>query len=117
MSAPVPAYVYNATVLRWVDGDTVDLDIDLGFHVHTNSRCRLLGIDTPERGRTNWAEASAYAKKAAPAGTGVVIESQLSADKYGRLLVTVHVGDRIINQSLIDAGLAVSYGGGHKPDS
>ena len=41
-------YEYNAIVERVVDGDTVDLRIDLGFSVWISERCRLIGIDTPE---------------------------------------------------------------------
>lgn len=42
-------YSYNANVIRVIDGDTVDLDIDLGFRARLhNVRCRLIGIDTPE---------------------------------------------------------------------
>lgn len=118
MTAIAPAYVYNATILRWIDGDTVDLAVDLGWRIGINARCRLIGIDTPERGHHNWAEATANAKKIAPAGTLVVIESQLSPDKYGRLLVTVHIGaEATVNQLQLDAGLAVPYDGGHKPES
>lgn len=48
-------YSYNANVIRVIDGDTVDLDIDLGFKTYLHSvRCRLIGIDTPEsRGKRN----------------------------------------------------------------
>lgn len=115
MSAPAPAYVYNATVVRWVDGDTADLDIDFGRHIHQTVRCRLLGIDTPERGHVNWAEASANAKRDAPAGSRVVVATELDRDdKYGRLLATIYVGELNINQDQIDDGLAVPYDGGHK---
>ena len=41
-------YEYGAKVSKVVDGDTVDLDIDLGFGIWIKERCRLLGIDTPE---------------------------------------------------------------------
>lgn len=41
-------YFYKATCLRVVDGDTIDLDIDVGFHTHVHERVRLAGIDTPE---------------------------------------------------------------------
>ena len=41
-------YRYNAKVMRVVDGDTLDLEIDLGFNIKINERVRLFGIDTPE---------------------------------------------------------------------
>lgn len=45
-------YEYRASVIRVIDGDTVDLRIDLGFEVGLNMRVRLAGIDAPERGKT-----------------------------------------------------------------
>ena len=47
-------YEYRAKLKRVVDGDTVDFVVDLGFHVHTTIRTRLLGVDTPERGHPDW---------------------------------------------------------------
>ena len=41
-------YVYNCKVLNVVDGDTIDIEIDLGFHIKVKERVRLLGVDTPE---------------------------------------------------------------------
>lgn len=41
-------YEYNAVITNVVDGDTFDMDIDLGFHIHIHERVRLLGVDTPE---------------------------------------------------------------------
>ena len=43
-----PQFIYNADVTRVIDGDTLDLDVDLGFKVHVRVRVRLFGIDTPE---------------------------------------------------------------------
>ena len=48
-----PAYVYRAKARRIVDGDTVDMDVDLGFFVSVRIRFRLKGIDTPEIFRQN----------------------------------------------------------------
>lgn len=41
-------HIYSAKVLKVIDGDTIDADLDLGFRIHTNVRFRLNGIDTPE---------------------------------------------------------------------
>lgn len=49
---------YRGKVLKVVDGDTVDILIDLGFEVHRKVRCRLLGVNTPERGKENYKEAT-----------------------------------------------------------
>lgn len=107
-------YKYKATVVRWVDGDTVDLFVDLGFHHFVKTRFRLYGIDTPERGHENWAEASNFSKLAAPAGTDIVVDVYKDADKYGRWLANIHVGEVSINDALVAAGLAVPYYGGTK---
>ena len=54
-------YTYAARLVRVVDGDTVDLDIDLGFHITVRERFRLAGIDTPElRDRNTELRAAAY---------------------------------------------------------
>ena len=42
-------YEYKAIITNVVDGDTFDMDIDLGFHIHIHERVRLLGVDTPEK--------------------------------------------------------------------
>ena len=107
-------YRYKAAIDRWVDGDTVDLYVDLGFHMYQKTRFRLYGIDTPERGNVNWGEATDHAELMAPVGTDVIIEVYKAADKYGRWLVNIFVDDVSVNQSLVAAGLAVDYYGGTK---
>lgn len=52
-------YEYRARVLRVVDGDTVDFEVDLGFSVKIKIRTRLAGVDTPERGHEDWSRATA----------------------------------------------------------
>ena len=52
-------YEYRAKVDRVIDGDTVDFIIDLGFHIKTKIRGRLDGVDTPERGHSDWHLATA----------------------------------------------------------
>ena len=51
-------YTYKAKLVRCVDGDTIDVEIDLGFYMTAKIRGRLLGVDTPERGRENFHEAT-----------------------------------------------------------
>lgn len=107
-------YRYKARVDKWVDGDTLDLYVDLGFHHYVKTRFRLYGIDTPERGDALWGEASDFAKNAAPVGTDVIIDVFKDADKYGRWLVNIHVEGTSVNDALVAAGLAVPYYGGTK---
>lgn len=102
-------YQYNATVSRWVDGDTVDMVVDLGFRVITAQRFRLLGdtetpiIDTPERSEPGYVEARQVAESVHPPGSKVVIstEKPLAGDKYGRYLVLLPA----VNAALRAAGL------------
>lgn len=113
-------YSYKATVIRIVDGDTVWLEVDLGFRMKTINDFRLYGVDTPERGQPGWSEAKEFVNKMAPPGTEVTIDTYKDPDKYGRWLVeiTLQSDNRIFRQSinlqLMNAGLAKSYFGGHK---
>lgn len=112
----IPQYGYKATVVRWVDGDTVWLDVDLGFRIQSVTAFRLYGIDTPERGQLGYTEATARCNVLAPAGSVVSIKSYKNPDKYGRWLAELFVGESItsINQTLLDEKLAVEYFGGAK---
>jgi micrococcal nuclease len=111
-------------VHKVVDGDTIDVDIDLGFSVSFFSRVRLAGIDTPES-RTTDAKEKALGlevkekiKKELAAAKDVVIKTEKpdSSEKYGRILGWVFLdGSEIsLNQKLIDEGYAWTYGGGTK---
>lgn len=81
-------YNYLARVLRWVDGDTVKMEVDLGFHVKITETFRLLGVDTPERGEPNYNEAKSMAESLAPVGSLVYVRTH-KQDKYGRWLVDI----------------------------
>lgn len=104
-------YRYKAKVVKWVDGDTVDLYVDLGFYHFVKTRFRLYGIDTPERGHELWSTATDHASEMAPVDTDVVIEVYKDPDKYGRWLVNISVAGTSVNESLVAAGLAVPYYG------
>ena len=108
-------YEYEATVRRWVDGDTVDVDIDLGFGlIYSNQRIRLYGIDAPEQRTRDLVEkerglaATAYVNEQAPVGSKVVIKTYKD-DKYGRILGEIFVGDTNLNTLLTVEGYAVRY--------
>ena len=111
-------------VHKVVDGDTIDVDIDLGFSVSFFSRVRLAGIDTPES-RTTDAKEKALGlevkekiKKELAAAKDVVIKTEKpdSSEKYGRILGWVFLdgAEVSLNQKLIDEGYAWTYGGGTK---
>lgn len=109
-----------AQVMRVVDGDTVDLSIDVGFYLHAGLRFRLLGIDTPERGQPGAAEATAYTRRwldnnLSLADVGVELRATTwRADSFGRWLADVYsfdttTGIRVAGLSgdLIEHGHAV----------
>ena len=108
-------------VLKVVDGDTIDVDIDLGFDISYTQRVRLAGIDTPESRTTDkkekelGLEVKDRLKKAIDAATSVVIKTEKpdSSEKYGRILGWVFLDDNkvSINQTLIDEGYAWGYMG------
>jgi len=112
-------YEYEAEIVRWVDGDTVDLRVSLGFGITRADRFRLYGIDTPERGQPGHGEATAFCMGAAPVGSLVTIRSlkpDLRQDKYGRWLaeITPITSATTVNEALVAAGLARPYLGGKK---
>lgn len=80
-------YIFKAKVLRVVDGDTLEMRIDLGFHTHTVRKVRLLGVDTPERGQENYNEAKAFTTSAV-LGKDVYVQTY-QADAFGRYLADV----------------------------
>ena len=117
-------YEYGCQVTRIVDGDTVDVILDLGFSILHKCRVRLYGIDTPESRTRDKDEkargkiASKYLKDAIDNGKKVVLRSKLkdSKGKYGRVLGEVIVDDININVSMIENYLAVAYHGQSKDD-
>lgn len=118
-------YEYHVKkVNKIVDGDTIDVDIDLGFDVSFSSRVRLAGIDTPESRTTDLKEKALglevkeKIKKELAAAKDVVIKTEKpdSSEKYGRILGWVFLDGNTVslNQQLIDQGYAWTYGGGTK---
>lgn len=98
-------WTYPATIVRWVDGDTVDVTVDVGFRGTRQERLRLLGVDTPERGEEGFNEARAYCEYLAPQYTRVVIRTSKS-DSFGRWLVEIWTGTEMIGEALLAKGLA-----------
>jgi micrococcal nuclease len=115
---------YVKKVTKVVDGDTIDVEIDLGFDISFSSRVRLAGIDTPESRTTDkmekalGLEVKAYLKNAIDGAKTVVIKTEKmdSSEKYGRILGWVFLdGSEIsINQKMIDEGYAWGYMGDTK---
>jgi micrococcal nuclease len=101
-------YHYKARLLKAVDGDTVDLEVDLGFHVHTRMRFRLEAIDTPERGQQGYQAATEHLQRLLE-DRDICVESRKTG-KYGRWLATLYVGNKNINAQMIKDGYAREYG-------
>lgn len=85
-------HTYRALVVRVVDGDTVDLDVDLGFHLTARIRARLARVDTPERGEPGWAFAGDELRRLlgeAADDEGYVIVRTSKTGKYGRWIAEI----------------------------
>ena len=117
-------FEYKCKLVKVVDGDTVDVDIDLGFGVWLqNQRIRLYGIDTPES-RTSDAEEKKYGLAAKQrmqewldGGNLKIVTHKDAKGKFGRILGELwYAGTHNINQKLIDNHHAVAYHGQSKED-
>ena len=115
-------YEYNIKkVTKVVDGDTIDVDIDLGFNISFAQRVRLAGIDTPEsrtkdaREKALGLEVKNKVKSAIESAKTVIIKTELpdSTEKYGRILGWVYLDGaaKSLNEQLIDEGYAWGYMG------
>lgn len=109
-------YTYKAIVSRWIDADSVILEIDQGFNQwKLNARCRLKFIDAPEKEDPLHKEAYLYVNQLAPVGSDVIIRTYKPSrlkDKWGRYLVEIWTGEPYtvsLNQDLINKGLAKVY--------
>jgi micrococcal nuclease len=113
-----PAYLYRAVVVRVIDGDTIDVDIDLGFYVWIKKqRIRLLGIDAPEAKGETRPEGLAATKhlKSLIEGESIILRTVKGDDggdrddSFGRWLGTVYHGDIDVNAEMIRSGYAKPY--------
>jgi micrococcal nuclease len=113
-------YEYHVkNITNVVDGDTIDVDIDLGFDISFSSRVRLAGIDTPESRTTDKAEkvlgleAKEYLKKKLKDAKSIIIKTEKmdSSEKYGRILGWLYVNDDTVsvNDHMINDGYAWGY--------
>ena len=131
MTPPNRKSCYNFRVTkinRVVDGDTIDVTIDLGFDLYKKERVRVAGVDTPEKrtrdleekelgkDATNWLKEKL--EGAISGDDDLVIRTELvgGVGKYGRLLGWLYIGDRdvSINEEMIAEGYAWAYDGGTK---
>tara|TARA_B100001939_G_scaffold181027_1_gene156001 strand:+ start:1098 stop:1436 length:339 start_codon:yes stop_codon:yes gene_type:complete len=111
-------YYYKTEVLRVVDGDTVDVRIDLGFNVWHKCRVRLVGINAPESRTRNLEEkARGLAAKQWLIDRLEYKEVEMQSHgtgKYGRVLGELYVEGVNINKLMVEKGHAVEYDGGKR---
>jgi micrococcal nuclease len=100
------SWTVPATVLRVVDGDTVELLLDLGWHIGYTARCRVIGINAPEMNTAEGVAAKAFAVDRLPVGAEVTFISR-SLDKYGRPLGHIYIGADDFGYLMLTAGHAV----------
>ena len=131
MTPPNRKSCYNFRVVginRVLDGDTIDVTIDLGFDLYKKERVRVAGVDTPEKrtrdleekalgiDATNWLKEKL--EGALAGDDDLVIRTELvgGVGKYGRLLGWLYLGDAAVslNEVMIDEGYAWAYDGGTK---
>ena len=120
---------YSATVTKVVEGDTIDVVIDLGFDIKIRQRVRVAGVDTPEKRTRNkeekklgldatfWLEDQLT--DAVNSGYALTIRTELdkgATGKYGRLLGWLYIGDATVslNEQMVEEGYAWEYDGGTK---
>ena len=131
MTPPSRKSCYNFRVIkinRVVDGDTIDVTIDLGFDLYKKERVRVAGVDTPEKrtrdleekalgiDATNWLKK--HLDTAIAGEEDLIIRTELvgGVGKYGRLLGWLYIGDAelSLNEKMITEGYAWGYDGGTK---
>jgi micrococcal nuclease len=115
----IPDYQYKATVIDVHDGDTVRLDVDLGFRVHFNLQSRLYGINAPELNTVEGRRARSHllfllgAGDATPTNTIYLRTIKDGQEKYGRYLAELFRRDLpgmpSVNQLMVSDGFAVAY--------
>ena len=132
MTPPSRKSCYNFRVTKInkvLDGDTIDVTIDLGFDLYKKERVRVAGVDTPEKrtrdleekalgiDATNWLKKK-LEDTIAGDGDELTIRTELvgGTGKYGRLLGWLYIGDAEVslNQQMIEEGYAWEYDGGAK---
>ena len=131
MEPPSRKSCYNFRVTeinRVVDGDTIDVTIDLGFDLYKKERVRVAGVDTPEKmtrdleekalgiDATNWLKEKLESTLAGDDQLFIRTELVGGTGKYGRLLGWCYIGDSEVslNEQMITEGYAWSYDGGTK---
>jgi len=117
-------YEYRGNLIKIIDGDTIDVDLELGFDVILKKqRIRLYGINTPESRTRDLEEkkyglaAKARLRELLEAADSLIIKTAIdkkARGKYGRILGTVFADETNVNDVLVSEGHAIAYYGGKK---
>jgi len=118
-------YIYRIKqILKVVDGDTIDADIDLGFDISLSKRIRLAAVDTPESRTADVNEkkyglqSKEWLKHKVENAKNILIKTELpdSTEKYGRIIGHLFINDQetSLNDQMINEGYAWTYDGGTK---
>ena len=122
MAKKLDPWIYNARLIRGVDGDTADAWIDCGFNISVKKRIRFVNVDTWESRTRNLEEkklglkAKKYTKEMLERNDGKFTVKSHGVGKYGRLLGEIFIDgeDKSLNDLLIENGHAYEYHGGKK---
>ena len=122
MGKKLDPWIYNARLIKGVDGDTADAWIDLGFSISVKKRIRFMGVDTWECRTRNLEEkalglkAKAYTLEMLSRNDGKFKVKSHGVGKYGRLLGEIFIEgeEKSLNELLIENGHAYEYDGGKK---
>lgn len=98
-----PVYQYRATVSRVIDGDTYELDLDLGFNVHVREHIRLFGWNCPERFTVDGAAATEKARTILSAAKVIIVERYKGVQSFARWVAYVWVDGVDIGELLAPA--------------
>lgn len=104
-------YTYRALVIDVHDGDTITVDVDLGFNIRQTIPLRLTGINAPELGTVAGTASAAWLRNRLAGSNVIICTTKDRKEKYGRYLASVWVGEERINQSIVKAGHAVEWDG------
>lgn len=108
-------YIYTGRVIRVIDGDTLDVEVDLGFRLTYRTPLRLAHINAPEKNTRDGYAALVFVKEwAGELPLDVYVQTYKPYDKYGRYLATVQKPSEqyTLNDLLVQTGHAVPYEGG-----
>jgi len=104
-------FCYKAKVLRVIDGDTIEAEVDLGFNIRLRERFRFAGINAYEKDTELGKKATEYVKKRFAENNNECIIKSEKQGKYGRWLAWIWLADsnKTLNEELVEKGLAVWY--------